>query len=407
MSVESPAQVEQELYPVWSYAERLEYRNVEYEGLPCASRKKPHHWYAIPLSRDDRLALDTLVQAKSGGGMVELPSDRRIRFSKGADCTPPGWRVTKGVRPLSKEQTELYGRWIADGGWEQSRGELPSRCDRRRKGPELDLHALSAATAGIAVDPPTEHFDLRKSILTCADCFPTPRRCRQHEDLLGGYHEGRILIVSVNPQAPERYDPIYTLLEDSTWERRAVFGDHVLAAFAGKPVNRVFPDEVYAAHPGRAWVQRTAQTLELSPGQFASHFAIVDAFKVVTNDQAGLEALPEHAQVIANCPKWLKAQINILKPRLVILAGGSAVRAASDVLALPNLGGCMRQLHGSVLECIVDGVQTKFLLTFAFSSQTRGRWREHPGTRNAINLVHAVAGCISDKGTTDRQRHGF
>jgi uracil-DNA glycosylase len=42
----------------------------------------------------------------------------------------------------------------------------------------------------------------REEVLSCQECFEHPQRCAHHEDVVGGYKPGRVVIVGLNPQAP-------------------------------------------------------------------------------------------------------------------------------------------------------------------------------------------------------------
>jgi hypothetical protein len=200
--------------------------------------------------------------------------------------------------------------------------------------------------------------DLRREILECNRCFkdsPYVRGCWHHEDLLGGYDPGRIVLLTINAQRPhdEAWDgpqpkslrkpdkktrrskglEIYRQIRSADWDRKARFADVALSIFAGRDPGgfRAWAE----GHPGISrWLPR-ACTLLLGSDErpnrilMAEHFAIVDIYKHATPSEAHLRYTSSQHPELERCPTtWLPLQLEYLRPELVLLCGASVIAAA-------------------------------------------------------------------------------
>jgi hypothetical protein len=224
---------------------------------------------------------------------------------------------------------------------------------------------------------------LSDGIHACQQCFRAPEVCRHHEDLLGGYDEGKVLLVAINPQGGLE-DEFYKRVEKAPANERMMLGDHILRIFAGEAAPADLPKHLYTNHPGRQWVKRAASCLGYSLQQFAANVRVADLYKHTTANQAELQALDNFSLISANCRSWFAKQLPILNPSLVILTGAPGLAVAREVFAVPDLPRKVTTAHGRVWHVRQEGGWSgPVLVTLAISLQTAKAWNG-PGRRQQV-----------------------
>jgi hypothetical protein len=203
------------------------------------------------------------------------------------------------------------------------------------------------------------HEELGVEILGCNVCFEgehagTVPHCWHHEDVLGGYGPGRILVLIINAQRPVdlEWDPPGHALDPRTnLPRPAPRGAkaRALATYRairdGDPTRKLrFADEglqIFAAgeagefmawvedHPGqRDWLPRATRLLLGDAGAsqraLAQHFVFLDVYKHATADAAQLGKAIEDHPSISDCPRR-----RVILRRAECRRGRSAARHAS------------------------------------------------------------------------------
>ncbi|WP_437298641.1 hypothetical protein [Sorangium sp. So ce426] len=239
---------------------------------------------------------------------------------------------------------------------------------------------------------------LRHEILSCNHCFKgskTARGCWHHEDILGGYEPGKILVLTINAQRPfdpawedERYRPqangsrggtaraarrdgglaIYQQIRDEDNRRKLRFADESLAIFAGADPGEFAP--WVAKHPGhKKWLSAACKLLlgsncDTAHKLLAKHFTFLDIYKRATANEEHLDRVAQE-HPLAECPgRWLNRQIDVLRPALVLLCGRTVIARANalwgvggrDLQDLSKVGAVhgkswLLQLPGGNVEC--------------------------------------------------------
>ena len=244
---------------------------------------------------------------------------------------------------------------------------------------------------------------LRRELLECQVCFNAPNSCAHHEDVVGGYHEGRVVVVGLNPQAPPNH-PVYTAIQSAPWSAKRDLSDRIYEIFLGQTA----PNTIHSAwvwtladHPGirpGGWLSMLCTQLALSEQELVDHVLLVETFKHATADKGALRSNPRWKVVSANCPTWVREQLDRLAPRLIVLCGDDArlhvaphllaSAAAQRVAATPITG-----LHGKTFMSI--GPHPKCIMfTIGVSKSSRGWWaQDRQGTDRVRQLIRvAIAG---------------
>jgi uracil-DNA glycosylase len=255
---------------------------------------------------------------------------------------------------------------------------------------------------------------LRESIATCEDCFTPQGRCRHHEDAVGGYGKGRVVLIGINPQGRED-DPVYGVVEALDWRERNLLGDRILDLFVAErriyartnarsaawrkelrqTVVELFPDSPglqavpFERHKGlRTWFACVAGRLGCGPEALRDHVTMVEAIKHTTAgvpELNNLRALHDGRDLLAQCKRWLDQQLVHLEPRGVIFTGNNGVRLARDLGAIGSEDQrTISELHGDVVEWRAPRwTRTiEVLFCYAFSGQTTSAWNhDRTGSR--------------------------
>lgn len=238
--------------------------------------------------------------------------------------------------------------------------------------------------------------ELRRDILKCQSCFVgSELRCLHHEDLVGGYAPGKIVFVGINPQASPT-NKFYKGLQSAPDDQKMLLGDHLRHIFAGHEAPPDLRRDYYEKHPGRAWVESSAEWLGLSMHEFAEHTQSVELFKHASAGEGDLMKLGEPwNRMQVNCPEWFKRQLSVLKPRLVVFSGNTGLRFLRDYVKLP-LPKNISNAHGSVCEAKIGPWQGPALLTFAVSRQNHWKWRKFAEASAHVKaIIRETAGVTS------------
>lgn len=262
---------------------------------------------------------------------------------------------------------------------------------------------------GLAMAP-EELGQLRRDILECNRCFGGNAHCRHHEDLVGGYDQGKVLVVGLNPQGAEG-DEFYAALEAATVEQEMLLGDHLPAIFAGQHPPDGLGEHLYQHHPGREWMARAARCLGMGFPELAEQVRFVELFKHTTANQAALSQMPEWPEIQRLCPGWLEQQLEVLAPRLVIMTGNLGLECLRHRFQVPGLPASITQAHGRFFRFRFGGVEREVLLTYAFSRTTAWRWSRAPlseETRRRLwSPAEGGAGAAGEREVADPETPSF
>ncbi len=283
------------------------------------------------------------------------------------------------------------------------------------------------------------HEELGLAILRCNECFsgtnrgPVPH-CWHHEDILGGYEPGRILVLIINAQRPIdlTWDPrdhvldprtklprpaprgskaralaTYRAIRDGELERKLRFADEALRIFASGDAGE-FADWV-EHHPGqRDWLPRATKLLlgsdeAANRALLAEHFVFVDIFKHATADHGQLKKAMDDHPGMAQCPqRWLGPQLAALEPRMLLLCGGPVIATAVELWPLRDSEGshldpssAMGDLHGKRWRARLqgpEGSETETWTTYALASRPeRQHWPTKPDKGAALRAAILAA----------------
>ena len=236
----------------------------------------------------------------------------------------------------------------------------------------------------------------RQELLECQACFSSSPGCKHHEDVLGGYGEGRIVVIGLNPQAPVDH-PIYTQIQRAPWHAKRALSDNAFKIYSGeKKAQDVHAGWTWQVgeHPGfrrNGWLSLVEKLFDLRPRELEAHFSFLETFKHATANKSELHALAERSRIQENCPTWAKEQIRRLKPRLIIFCGDDSRQHVAphffgeETYRREIAAFRITFLHGKKMAS-AEGIPTLF--TIGLSGQNRGRWAgDSSGTASVRGTV--------------------
>ncbi|MGH7294646.1 MAG: uracil-DNA glycosylase family protein, partial [Polyangiaceae bacterium] len=208
---------------------------------------------------------------------------------------------------------------------------------------------------------------------------------------MGGYAEGRIVMVGLNPQAPPQH-AVYSAIQRAPWSVKRDLSDRLFEIF----LDRIQPSAVDPSwtwtrqdHPGvrtSGWLSMVCTAFGIHGHELADHVLLVETIKHATADKGALNRLPQSNQIVTNCPTWAHEQLDRLKPRLVVLCGDDArVRVAphffDEATYVRDIGPTkITQLHGRTFVATRTGSPTCILFCIGISRSSQGWWANNAGT---------------------------